>query len=224
MNKILTMKQQVYDIIKSRIADGTYVHGQHLQEIEIAQELSVSRTPVREVIKQLVSEGILIDVPNKGACIKQFTEKEMTDIYAVKMLLECYAIDFLAQYPSCFPEAELRKVKKNILALDGQEIDYVVEKRINPHDVFVQATSNDYLIELHRRVSYATMTYFWALFSGENYNINLQQHIDIVDALLIYDFPKAKEVLTNHLILSRDIICSTIHKLENGSIQRPRVK
>lgn len=224
MNKILTIKQQVYDIIKQRIADGTYVHGKHLQEIEIADELSVSRTPVREVIKQLVSEGILIDEPNKGACIKQFTEKEMTDIYAVKMLIECYAVDFISQYPQCFPGAELRKVKENILDLNGGEIDYVVEKAVNPHDIFVEATGNDYLIEMHRRVSYATMTYYWALFKGENYDINIRQHIDIIDALLEFNFSKAKESLVNHLIFSRDVICNTIHDLEDGSLQRPPSK
>ena len=221
MDKILTIKQQVYSIIQKRIADGTYIHGQHLQEIEIADELSVSRTPVREVIKQLVSEGILIDEPNKGAYIKQFSEKEMTDIYAVKMLIECYAIDFISQYPQCFPGPDLRKVKENILALNGEEIDYVVEKEINPHDVFVEATGNNYLIEMHRRVSYSTMTYYWALFEGKNYDINIRQHIDIIDALLEFDFAKAKESLVNHLIFSRDVICKAIHDLESGDIQRP---
>ena len=74
MDKIVTMKQQVYNILKKRIADGTYRHGQRLQEPDLAKELNVSRSPVREAIKELVMEGILIDTPNKGAALKVFTE------------------------------------------------------------------------------------------------------------------------------------------------------
>ena len=74
MDKIVTMKQQVYNILKKRIADGTYRHGQRLQEPDLAKELNVSRSPVREAINELVMEGILVDTPNKGAALKVFTE------------------------------------------------------------------------------------------------------------------------------------------------------
>lgn len=210
MDKIVTFKQQVYHILKRRIADGTYRHGQRLQEIDLATDLMVSRSPVREALKQLVLEGILVEIPNKGASLRMFSEKEIQDIYEYRILLECYAIDFIAEHPEYFPSEQLNSVRDSILSMDGETIDYIIEPKINPHDAFVAATKNDYLIAAHNRASFCTMSYHYALFSGENYNINLRQHLDIVDSLLSYDYIKAKEVLISHLKNSRDIICKAV--------------
>lgn len=210
MDKIITIKQQVYHIIKKRIANGTYRHGQRLQENDVAADLMVSRSPVREALKQLVFEGILEETPNKGVSLRRFTEKEIQDVYELRILLECYAIDFLADHPECFPLEQLNSVSNCILSLDGEIIDYVVEPQINPHDAFIEATGNDSLIDVHRRASICTMSYHTALFAGENYAINLQQHLDIVNSLLAHDYKKAKEVLVQHLLNSKDIICNAI--------------
>lgn len=211
MDKIITIKQQVYNILKKRIADGTYCHGQRLQENDLAEDLQVSRSPVREALKQLVLEGILEDTPNKGVSLRSFSEKEIQDIYDLRILLECYAIDFLAEHPESFPLERLSRVRRCILNIDGETIDYVVEPQINPHDAFVEATGNNYLIDVHHRASFCTMSYHNVLFAGENYRINLQQHLDIVDSLLAHDYKKAKEVLINHLLNSRAIINKAIN-------------
>lgn len=215
MDKIITFKQQVYHILRKRIADGTYRHGQRLQENDLAADLEVSRSPVREALKQLVLEGILVEIPNKSVSIRIFSEKEIQDIYDFRILLECYAIDFLADHPECFPIEQLSSVRDCILALDGETIDYVIEPQINPHDAFIAATGNDYIITAHSRASFCTMSYHNALFAGENYKINLQQHLDIVNTLLNQDYKKAKEVLINHLIGSRNIICKAINDNTN---------
>lgn len=212
MDKIITMKQQVYHILKRRIADGTYRHGQRLQENDLAMDLKVSRSPVREALKQLVLEGILEETPNKGVSLRIFSEKEIQEVYDLRILLECYAVDFLADHPECFPLERLNSVRKYILAMDGEPIDYVVEPNINPHDAFVEATNNGYLIEVHRRASFCTMSYHRALFAGENYGINLQQHLDIVDSLLSHDYKNTKKILVDHLLNSKDIICKAIRE------------
>jgi DNA-binding GntR family transcriptional regulator len=211
MDKIITIKQQVYHILKRRIADGTYRHGQRLQENDLAADLMVSRSPIREALKQLVLEGILEETPNKGVSLRIFSEKEIQDVYDLRILLECYAIDFLAVHSEFFPLEQLNSIRNCILAIDGEIIDYVVEPQINPHIAFVEATENNYLIDVHNRASFCTMSYHNALFAGENYSINLQQHLDIVDSLLAHDYKKAKEVLTNHLLNSKDIICRAIN-------------
>lgn len=210
MDKISTIKEQVYNILKRRIADGTYYHGERLQENDLANDLMVSRTPVREALKQLVFEGILEESPNKGVSLRKFTEKEIKDVYNLRILLESHAIDSLDNNPEYFPLERLMNIRDNILAMDGKIIDYVVEPQINPHDAIIDATMNDYLIKIHSRASFCTMSYHNILFSGENYNINLKQHLDIVDFLLAKDYHKAKEALIHHLLGSKDIICIAI--------------
>lgn len=212
MDKISTIKEQVYNILKRRIADGTYHHGERLQENDLATDLMVSRTPVREALKQLVFEGILEEAPNKGVSLRIFSEKEIKNIYDFRILLECHAIDLLVNNPEHFPLERLMSIRDSILAIDGEIIDYVVEPQINPHDAIIDATMNDYLIKVHRTASFCTMTYHITLFSGENYNVNLNQHLDIVDSLLAKDYSKAKEALVHHLLSSKDIICKAIRE------------
>ena len=59
---------------------------------ELAEQLNVSRSPVREALKQLVDEGLAIEYPNKGVFVKEFTVKDIEEIYDVRILLESYAI------------------------------------------------------------------------------------------------------------------------------------
>ena len=89
---IMTMKHQIYQIIKKEICDGNYPPGQWLQEKELAEQLNVSRSPVREALKQLVDEGLAIEYPNKGVFVKEFTVKDIEEIYDLRTLLESYAI------------------------------------------------------------------------------------------------------------------------------------
>lgn len=213
MSNITTIKQQVYNIVKERIADGTYKHGQRLQEVDLAEDLKVSRSPVRETLKQLVLEGILEETPNKGVSLRTFSEKEIRDIYDLRLLLERYAVDHLSANTEFFPLKRLTDIRNYILEIDGRTIDYVIEPKINPHDAIIDATNNDYMIKVHRRASFCTMSYHNVLFDGENYNINLQHHLDIIDSLLDYDFNKTKEILTVHLLSSRDIICNHIRSI-----------
>lgn len=213
MGSITTVKQQVYNIVKERIADGTYKHGQRLQETDLAEDLMVSRSPVRETLKQLVLEGILEEKPNKGVSLRTFSEKEIKDIYDFRILLENYAVDYISANIESFPLKRLTDIRNYILDIDGKIIDYVIEPKINPHDAIIDATDNSYLIKVHQRASFCTMSYHNVLFDGENYNINLQHHLDIVDSLLDYDFNKTKEILTVHLLSSRDIICNYIKNI-----------
>ncbi len=215
MDKIVTMKQQVYNILKKRIADGTYRHGQRLQEPDLAKELNVSRSPVREAIKELVMEGILIDTPNKGAALKVFTEKEIADIYALRILIECAAVDTLAQHPELIPDETLEKIRISLSVTDKDEIDYVVNADINPHDAYMEAAENEYILDVYRRASFCTMSYHRALFAGENYPVNLRQHLDITEALLDRRFEDARAAVIRHLQDSKEIICRAIRE---GSI------
>lgn len=90
--KITTIKQQVHDIIKENILNGTFAQGEWLQEKKLAEILNVSRSPVREALKELVGEGLLEDIPNKGVFVRRFTMKDIDNIFELREVLEKYAI------------------------------------------------------------------------------------------------------------------------------------
>ena len=82
---------RVYDTLRQGILDGTYAQGARLGEADLADALGVSRTPVREALRRLGSEGLLATLPNKGARVRTWTAGELGDIFDLRALLEGHA-------------------------------------------------------------------------------------------------------------------------------------
>ena len=81
--RINTISHQVYSILKEAIISGRYEPNHWLQEVEIAEELGVSRSPVREALKQLVAAGLVTEIPNKGTFVRDFSDKEIEEIFEI---------------------------------------------------------------------------------------------------------------------------------------------
>ncbi len=83
-----TLRGKVYRQIREKILDGEYKPNEELREIAIGRELGVSRTPVREALRQLELEGLVYIIPNRGAYVKGITEEDIRDIYMIRSRLE----------------------------------------------------------------------------------------------------------------------------------------
>lgn len=83
-----SLRGRVFQTIRDNILNGVYQENEELRENTIAKELGVSRTPVREALRQLELEGLVKIVPNKGACVTGITRKDVKDIYAIRSMLE----------------------------------------------------------------------------------------------------------------------------------------
>ena len=89
---ISTIREQVYQILRDDICQGVYAPGTRLQEVDLAENLNVSRSPVREALRQLAADGLLLEIPNKGVYVKEFTAKDIGEIYDLRVMLESYGI------------------------------------------------------------------------------------------------------------------------------------
>lgn len=83
-----SLRGKVFQKIREDILSGVYQDGEELREITLGEKLGVSRTPVREALRQLELEGLVTIVPNKGAFVTAITQKDVKDIYMVRSLLE----------------------------------------------------------------------------------------------------------------------------------------
>ena len=89
-------KDEVVEAIYASIMNGTYRYGAQIKESQIAEELSMSRAPVREALAELVSDGILEQRPRRGVFVKEITAKDIYDTYETKGILEGFlATDFI---------------------------------------------------------------------------------------------------------------------------------
>lgn len=83
-----SLRIRVFNALENAILDGEYNEGDSLNEIKVSQELGVSRTPVREALMQLELEGLVKNIPNKGAVVVGISEKDIEDIYAIRIRIE----------------------------------------------------------------------------------------------------------------------------------------
>ncbi|HEY8500287.1 MAG TPA: GntR family transcriptional regulator [Clostridia bacterium] len=79
---------KVFEQLKDSILNGKYKHGDLLNEVKLAEEMGVSRTPVREALRQLELEGLVAYIPNKGVTVRGLSREDIKDIYQIRLMIE----------------------------------------------------------------------------------------------------------------------------------------
>jgi DNA-binding GntR family transcriptional regulator len=106
---MLTLKQHAYQVIRDKLLTGVVKPGSRLSDDVLAREMGISRSPVREAISQLASEGLVEHRPRSGAYVKQPDPRELSDLFEIRQSLERYAARKAAQHMS--PEGVSRLVQ-----------------------------------------------------------------------------------------------------------------
>lgn len=146
--KFKTLKDHVYDYIAEQIALGNLSPEEKINESSICEELSISRTPVREALIQLASEGILDNVPRKGFVVKNLSEEEARELYAI-----IGTLDGLAATLACpkLDEQDYRDmqfyIEKMDYAIDAQNFEMYMTQQKAFHNVYTEKCGNKSLIE-----------------------------------------------------------------------------
>ena len=147
MYKFLSLKDHVYQYIAEQISKGEMMPGEKINENEICQQLSISRTPVREALIQLSSEGVLENVPRKGFIIKELKSDEACQLYEVIGVL-----DGLAANLSCsgLTKKHLKDMAFYIdsmqLAIDSANYEMYYKQQEMFHDLYLEECGNEILI------------------------------------------------------------------------------
>ena len=105
----MTAADRVYGIIKHRILDGHYPAGSYVREAAIGQELALSRTPIREALRRLVSDGWVEAIPHHGARVVAWTSRDVEEVFELRVLLE----------PQVVRRAATRITPERLAALEG---------------------------------------------------------------------------------------------------------
>src|SRR3954464_7514575 len=102
--------QLAVELIREAILDGELAAGERLKEDELARRLDVSRTPVREALRRLEAEGLVVVEPQRGATVRSYAPEELDDMYRLRAVLEGYAARRAAERIS---EADLDELRKS---------------------------------------------------------------------------------------------------------------
>ena len=216
--KINTISQQVYSILRKEILSGTYKPGDWLQEMELAKNLEVSRSPIREALRRLTADGLVVDIPNKGSFVREFTEEEMREIFEVREMLESYAIRHLNKQWTKEEKETFNNYREDFKRLynEGNLDDYiVVDSRF--HRFLVECTENSILLDLYQKVRNMNMLFrIMSLSTKERFDESLKEHISIIDNLLKGNSSEADLINRIHLAYARDTAIAHIQKQKNA--------
>lgn len=197
-----SLRGRVFQAIQENILNGVYKENEELRENTIAKELGVSRTPVREALRQLELEGLVKIVPNKGACVTGITKKDVKDIYAVRSMLEGLCARWATEH---ITEEQLEEMEENIYlaefhAAKGHS-EQIAELDNRFHDIMYEACNSKMLEHLLKDFhQYVLRVRKKTLANANRGEASNHEHRLIMEAIKAKDAAKAEELANRHMI------------------------
>ena len=150
----------VADILRRAIYEGRLEPGERLREADLAAEIGVSRTPIREALLILQTEGLVESTPNRGSAVRGYSMAELLDFMEVRGMLQAYAAGQAASRITPHQLAELHECCDELAALiDSPEAGPVVDAGLRFHDIVVDAAGSRVLADAIRTASSMPVIY-----------------------------------------------------------------
>jgi len=203
MTRKQSVEQLIYNTLKTAILSRKLAPGNQLVETAISNQLNVSRTPIRNAIRKLSGEGLVNNIPNKGAFVVNPTRDEIIQAYNLRKELEIIAvkdaITFLTE--SDFERME-QSIKNEDIALENKCLVDYLDSNKEFHMVIAERSENKYLLEFIEKLINQTNIYL-ILFDSFFEELSTTPKSPIGHALIISllkkkDLPSLKETLSAH--------------------------
>lgn len=212
MSEYLPLRDVVFNTLREAILRGDLKPGERLMEIQLANKMGVSRTPIREAIRMLEQEGLAVTMPRKGAEVAKMTLKGMEDVLEIRA-----ALDELASQLACVRITEeqlvrLEQKKRDFeFSLRTANVRQIAEADVNFHDIIYEATENPKLVNMLNHLREQVYRYrVEYLKNAENYPILIKEHEAIYQSLKNRNKEEAtlaiREHVANQAIAVKEVI------------------
>ncbi|HIT62946.1 MAG TPA: GntR family transcriptional regulator [Candidatus Ventrimonas merdavium] len=149
MNEYLPLRDVVFNTLRQAILKGELEPGERLMEIQLADRLGVSRTPIREAIRKLELEGLVLMIPRKGAEVAKISEKNLRDVLEVRRSLDELAIELAIDRMTDEDIKELEKAMEAFRnAVKTGDAMTIAECDEAYHEVIYNGTNNSRLVQI----------------------------------------------------------------------------
>ncbi|NMB46955.1 MAG: GntR family transcriptional regulator [Firmicutes bacterium] len=208
------LRDIVFETLREAIIAGQLRPGERLMEVQIAEELGVSRTPVREAIRKLELEGFVIMVPRKGAYVSDMSIKDVTDVFEIRRALEGLAAELAAERMT---EDELEELERLLVrtAETTARLDVLstVDMDTGFHQVIYEASRNEKLSNMlyHLREQIQRFRTQSLSRPGRLRRV-LIEHQGIVDALKQRDTDLARQLAEGHIDNAEDALLAVFQE------------
>ena len=197
-----SVREWAYETLKKAICDGGFATGTRLVEEELAKQLQVSRTPIREALRRLESEGLVAHAHGKGGTVLGFSRDDVIELYSIREALEALAIHYTIEHITTEEINQLKAILDNMRAhFQRKDVGAHFEWNQRFNDLLIETCKmprltrliNTYREHLHR-FRYAAMSKH----EGRML-VALREHEQILQAVIAKDSAKAELLVRKHL-------------------------
>ncbi|MDF1616544.1 GntR family transcriptional regulator [Petrocella sp. FN5] len=201
VNDKYSLRGRVFHKIREDILKGGYKHKEAIKELQVAVELGVSRTPVREALRQLELEGLVTIIPNKGAIVTGINAKDIQDIYAIRSMIEGLCAKWASENITASQIDDLEEVVYlSEFHLEKGHIDQLYELDNKFHEILYEASNSKImkhvLSDFHHYVQRVRKV---SLSSVDRAKASIKEHKAILEALKIGNGKTASELTNKHI-------------------------
>ncbi|MDR1702272.1 MAG: GntR family transcriptional regulator [Sporomusaceae bacterium] len=219
--KLVSSKQKIYASLKNSIIDQRFKPGEMLNERKLAQEMGVSRTPVREALRVLESEGLVLIAPYKGIYVSEITERQVQEVFQVRATLECLVVELALNNITPFHLKELGALlqKQAELAEQQQPAEFI---RIDMafHAALCDIAGN---LELNRLLASLESTIrrlsVQAVQKPYRYQATLAEHKAILHSLAVHSYELSAAAVKEHVSRTEASLRSQLSENSNQKIK-----
>ena len=218
MNEYLPLRDVVFNILRQAIITGEFAPGERLMEIALAERLGVSRTPVREAIRKLELEGLVVMIPRKGAEVAKITEKDLKDILDVRCALEELSASLAAEKIN---EEQKKELKFALLAFEKAiqlgDTAEIADKDMDFHDVIFEIADNPRLTTIVNNLRELIYRYRLEYVKDFDYHDTLiTEHRKLTEAILNHEGEKAQRIMKKHIYNQEITVIKNIQSYKSG--------
>lgn len=212
MDEYLPLRDVVFNTLRRAILKGELKPGERLMEIALADKLGVSRTPIREAIRKLELEGLVVMAPRKGAKVASITERDLNDVLEVRKGMEVLAISLACKRITGEELEKLESIERSFQSLiESGNLTELAEMDVKFHDTIYQATNNQRLVQLLNNLREQMYRYRMEYLKDKRMHKTLvDEHEAIRKALKKHDPVKAGNAVKVHIENQRKCIIDSL--------------
>lgn len=197
-----SLHEEVADCVRTMIIEGELKEGQRIHEPELCQQLDISRTPLREALKVLHSEGLVTIEPNRGAWVATITPEEIREHFEIISSLERRAAELTAVKATESDLARLSKLQDKLERhYHAQERNEYFETNQHIHRLIIELAGNDTLTQLHHQLmNRVSRGRYLAIGMQHRWEESVEEHRALLDALREHNAELAGRILAEHVL------------------------
>jgi DNA-binding GntR family transcriptional regulator len=195
------LREVVCETLREAIRSGVLKPGERLMEIQLADELGVSRTPVREAMRKLELEGYVIMLPRRGTYVANISIRDINEVFEIRTTLDALASGLAAER---ITEEELEQLERLLVSIgkniETRNMKKVVEDDMEFHDILYKASRNQRLVGIISNLR-EQMTRFRSMSMSYPGRLKktLEEHSRLVEAIAQRDVELAQKLAVEHM-------------------------